>query len=74
MTSILSKNLNTAREDAAKSGGEAETALADALFRNSWRLAAVGLGGFPGERKREKKRFYTCIGLLYITKIGGNNE
>ena len=68
MSSILSKNINTAREDAAKSGGEAETALADALFRISSRLAAVGLAVFQESREREKKRFYTCIGLLYTTR------
>lgn len=65
VTSILSKNLNTAREDAAKSGGEAETALADALFRISWRLAAVGLGVFRGERKREKKSIIYIVYNVY---------
>ena len=68
VTSILSKNLYTAREDAAKSGVEAETALADALFRISWRIASRRPGLFLESREREKKSIIYTVYIVYNNK------
>ena len=62
VTSILSKNLYTAREDDAKSGVEAETAISGGSFSQivAYRVpSAWAFSGIKGER--EKKYYIHCI-------------